>query len=385
MTEDSGFDEATLLEEAQVSAGGLSDFGPDDFREGLSVLCRTYDENPFTIAGRRRSRRRLVDLLATRLRVQEAFRTHPEVRERPITRPMVLTGLPRSGTSALFNLLGRDPAARPLLNWETRYPDPAEGLAPGEPDPRRDAIERYLAKGREKNPEFTKVHFASADTPEECVLLHAVACHGVQLGVEPMFEPYASWYRGQSLDGMYRYYADLLRLLDWQRPGERWLLKAPAHMWGIDSLLAVFPDVSIVWSHRDPLLCIASIASMTHLLAQSLIEADPKRLGPVVMEFYATSLERGLAVRDRCDASRFVDVNHDDIVEDGLAVAERVHGHFQLPFGDEARAAMQAHMQANPKGKHGKHQYDLESFGLDADAVRERFAHYVDRFQVKTH
>ncbi|NRA97785.1 MAG: sulfotransferase [Planctomycetes bacterium] len=379
-----GFDEAAILEDARAEAGGLSDFGADDFREGLSVLCRTYDENPFTTAGRRRSRRRLVDLLATRLRVQEAFRKHPEVRERRIEGPMVLTGLPRSGTSALFNLLGRDPAARPLLNWETRYPDPAEGLAPGAPDPRREAIERYLAKGREKNPEFTKVHFASADTPEECVLLHAVAFHGVQLGVEPMFAPYASWYRGQKLDGMYRYYADLLRLLDWQRPGERWLLKAPAHMWGIDALLAVFPDVSIVWSHRDPLLCIASIASMTHLLAQPLIDVDPKALGPVVMDFYATSLERGLAVRDGCDASRFVDVAHDDFVEDALAVADRIHRHFGLPLDGEARAAMQAHLEANPKGKHGTHRYDLESFGLDADRVRERFSDYVDRFQVKT-
>ena len=379
-----GFDEAAILEDARAEAGGLADFGADDFREGLSVLCRTYDENPFTETGRRRSRRRLVDLLVTRLKVQEAFRVHPESRERSIARPMVLTGLPRSGTSALFNLLGRDPAARPLLNWETRYPDPAEGLAPGQPDPRRDAIERYLAKGREKNPEFTKVHFASADTPEECVLLHAVAFHGVQLGVEPMFEPYASWYRVQKLDGMYRYYADLLRLLDWQRPGERWLLKAPAHMWGIDALLAVFPDVSIVWSHRDPLLCIASIASMTHILAKPLMDVDAKALGPVVMDFYATSLERGLAVRDRCDASRFVDIANDDFVEDALAVAERIHRHFGLPLEDEARAAMQAHLDANPKGKHGTHQYDLDSFGLDAARVRERFADYVDRFQVKT-
>ena len=183
---------------------------------------------------------------------------------------------------------------------------------------------------------------------------------------------------------MYTYYRKTLQLLDWQRPGERWLLKAPAHMWGIDALLAVFPDVSIVWSHRDPLLCIASIASMTHILAKPLMDVDAKALGPVVMDFYATSFERGLAVRDRCDASRFVDIAHDDFVEDALAVAERIHRHFGLPLEDEARAAMQAHLDANPKGKHGTHQYDLDSFGLDAARVRERFADYVDRFQVKT-
>ena len=160
---------------------------------------------------------------------------------------MVLTGLPRSGSSALFNLLASVPAARALLLWETQFPDPLEGAEAGAPDPRRAAIEAHYAKSREQNPEFTKIHFASADTPEECVLLHAYSMTGVHLGTEVMIEPYASWYRHHDLHGMYAYYKTLLQMLDWQRPGERWLLKAPAHMWGIDALIDTFPDVSIVW------------------------------------------------------------------------------------------------------------------------------------------
>ena len=143
----------------------------------------------------------------------------------------------------------------------------------------------------------------------------------VQMGVEIMLEPYASWYREQDLGPMYRYYRDLLCLLDWQRPGERWLLKAPAHMWAIEPLLDCFPDVSIVWSHRDPLLCTASICSMTHALADGLA-IDKTVLGPIVMDFYATSLERGLAARDRAGAASFVDVTHDEFVDDSLAVIE---------------------------------------------------------------
>ncbi len=296
---------------------------------------------------------------------------------------MILTGLPRSGTSALFNLLAKDPVTRPLRLWEARNPDPLDDLPQGANDPRRDALEARFAEGRKKNPEFTKVHFASADTPEECVLAQAFAFHGVQMGFEVMLEPYGSWYRSQDLHGLYAYYRDILKMLDWQRPGDRWLLKAPAHMWGIDAVIDTFPDVSIVWSHRNPLLCIASICSMTHLLMAPQMEVDKETLGPVVMDFYATSLERGLAARDRYESARFVDVTHDDFVADSLGVVSRIYDHFEIPFEAEARALMAEHIGANPKGKHGKHDYSLGEFGLDPDAVLARFQAYVERFGIQ--
>jgi len=383
MTSETTFDEERILGDARQAAGGLADFGKDDFREGLRTLLATYEANDWTDKGRRQNRRRVVGLLATRLKVQAALARHPDIRTRPIVKPMVLTGLPRSGTSALFNLLASDPDARALLLWETQFPEPAEGLAPGAPDPRRDMIEEYYRQSREKNPEFTKIHFASADTPEECVLLHAYALHGVHIGIEIMLEPYGSWFRRQDLRPMYAYYRDLLRLLDWQRPGTRWLLKAPAHMWGIDALIETFPDVSIVWSHRDPIACTASICSMTHALFGAKKEVDPAWLGPVVMDWYASSLERGLAVRDRSDPSRFVDVNHDEFVSDSMSVVETIYERFGMPLPDAARSAMERHVTNNPRGKHGAHSYDLETYGLTREVVLDRFAAYVDRFRIE--
>lgn len=372
----------SLLAEAR-RATGLGDFGDEAFRDGLDKLVATYNAAPLNERGRRRNRRRLIELLTTRLRIEDAWRRHPEILERRIERPMVLTGLPRSGTSALFNLLATDPVTRPLRLWEARNPDPLENLPAGASDPRRDALEARFAEGRKANPEFTKVHFASADTPEECVLAQAFAFHGVQMGIEVMLEPYGSWYRAQDLRGLYAYYRDILKMLDWQRPGERWLLKAPAHMWGIDALIETFPDVAIVWSHRNPLLCVASICSMTHLLMAPQMDVDKRDLGPVVMDFYATSLERGLAARDRHDGARFIDVGHDDFVADPMAVVGRIYDHFHLPLDAAARAAMASHADANPKGKHGKHEYGLEEYGLDPDRVRARFADYVDRFAIE--
>ncbi|MGH0035070.1 MAG: sulfotransferase family protein [Myxococcota bacterium] len=380
--QDVTFDADGLLAAAR-DATKLDDFGPDGFREPLEMLCRTYDENPFTPQGRKRSRRRLLQLLTTRLRVQAALARHPEVRERAIRRPMVLTGLPRSGTSALFNLLAADPSTRALRLWEAQFPDPLPGHPAGEDDPRRAAVDAWIARGREKNPEFAAIHFTHADSPEECVLLQANTLHGVHEGIEVMMEPYASWYRDQDLGPMYAEYRDLLRLLDWQRPGERWLLTAPAHLWAIDRLIETFPDVSIVWSHRDPRACVASICSMTHTLMASQMEPDARSLGPVVMDFYATSLERGLAARDRADPARFVDVAHDDFVADGLAVARRIYGHFGLDVGDAVRAEFEAHIAANPQGKHGRHEYALSDYGLDESQVLERFAPYIERFAIQ--
>lgn len=381
MAEALSFREESILAEARAAAG-LEDFGDESFRPGLRALLRTYAENPFSEKGRTRNRRRVVNLLVTRLKIEAALARHPEVLARPVAHPVVLTGLPRSATSALFNLLGEDPAARPLRLWETQCPDPLEGRPPAAEDPRRAAIEAYYAKGREKNPEWTRIHFTSADTPEECVLIHAYAFHGVQLGIEPLLEPYASWYQAQASDlrPLYAYQKKLMQLLDWQRPGERWLLKAPAHLWGLDALAAAFPDVAIVWTHRDPVACTASACSMTAALMTTLEGLDKRWLGPRVLEFYARSLDRGLGARERMDPARVVDVSHDEFVGDALGVARRVYAHFGLPLTGVALAAFEAHAAANPRAKHGRHEYDLEQFGLSEAGVRERFRAYQERF-----
>ncbi|HEY8121499.1 MAG TPA: sulfotransferase [Myxococcota bacterium] len=368
-----------LLAEARAAAK-LDDFGGDDFLPGLRALCGTYEASAWSEKGRTRNRRRLVSLLATRLKLEAALAQHPEILARPVKQPVVLTGLPRSGTSALFSLLGADPAARPLRLWETQCPDPL-ALPPGTPDPRRAAIEAYYAQGREKRPEFTKIHFTSADTPEECVLLHAYAMHGVQMGVEVFVEPYASWYQAETADlrGLYAYQKRLMQLLDWQRPGERWLLKAPAHLWGFDALIATFPDVAVVWNHRDPVACIASACSMTQALMATL-SFDPKQLGPAVLEFYARSLDRGLAWREKADPARFFDVPYAELTAEPLACAERIYAHFALPLPPASRDALRAFAAEHPEGKHGKHEYELAQYGLDEERVRARFASYGARF-----
>jgi hypothetical protein len=381
-TELADLSEESLLDEARTQAR-LSDFGDPAFREGLGVLLETYRTTAnLSPGGRKRTRRRLVQLLATRLRVEDAWKRHPEVRALPIRRPVYLTGLPRTGTSALFNLLGADPQHRPLLMWEGLFPDPLEGLPAGAPDPRREALRRLNERDRERNPDFDKIHYVTVDMPEECVLLQAHTFCDAQMGIEPLMEPYASWFQRQDLRPAYRYYADLLRLLQWQRPGERWLLKSPAHLWALDVLIEMFPDACMIWTHRSPLEMMGSYCSMMAMLMAIRACFDPKELGPTVLEYLARSLERALAARERIDARRFFDVDYRAFVADPVGTLRRIYGHFELPFGPEQEAALAGHARANPQGKHGAHRYSLEEYGLSAEAVRERLAFYLDRFDV---
>ena len=121
---------------------------------------------------------------------------------------------------------------------------------------------------------------------------------------------------------------------------------------------------------------------MTHMLMKDQVEMSKAELGPVVMDFYATSLERGLAVRDQCDPARFIDVNHDSFVNDSMGVARQIYDHFELDLGEAAVQAMDQHIEANPKGQHGEHRYQLDDWGLTKEEVQTRFAPYIDRFRI---
>jgi hypothetical protein len=371
-----------LLAEARQQTG-LDDFGDDRFREGLRVLVRTYDTTAnLSARGRKSTRRRLVQLLANRLEIEEAFKRHPEIREREIRSPVYLTGLPRTGTSALFNLLDIDPAARALLLWEGTFPDPLDNVAPGDEDPRLVMLRDYYESLRKKNPSFDRIHYVRADGPEECVLLLAHTFCDAQMGIEPLMEPYASWFQSQDLGWSYAYYRDLLKLLDWQRPGERWLLKSPAHLWALDVLVDLFPDACIIQTHRNPLQIIPSYCSMMAALMAIRESFDPKQLGPTVLEYLARSLERAMAARDRLGPDRFLDVDYRRFVSEPMATVEAIYGKFDLELGAATVEAMARHVRENPRAKHGEHSYSLEEYGLTADAVRTRLAGYIARFDV---
>jgi len=380
MTTDSqsvSFDADELIAKA-VKQTGFSDFGSLPYREGLEVLLETYDKNILDPEGRKRCQGRVIGQLATRLRCEEAFKQIPEHEQQEIIAPIFVTGLPRSGTSALLNLLTAAPENRGLLQWEVQFPDPWPGSQPGQEDPRYQPLADALSSA--ENAAFRKIHYVDADTPEECVMIHAFAFTGVQLGFEIMLEPYRSWLLAQDLEPMYAYQRKQLQLLNWRMPGERWMLKAPAHMLGIDAIVKVFPDARFIWCHRNPQQVVPSINSMNRVVmgmyAGDTSHMDPHKIGRDVMDWYAMSLERGLAERAKLPAEHFVDCSQQEFVDHPMELAERIYTSFDLPLSDDSRAALQAHVDANPKGKHGKHEYDLATYGLTEEIIDQRFEFY---------
>jgi hypothetical protein len=371
------FNAAELIARA-VAQTGFDDFGDLPLGDGLDVLLQTYDRHVLDPAGRKRCADRVVNLLATRLRCEDAFKRVEGLEEQIIEPPVFVTGLPRSGTSALINLLSKAEENRALLQWEIHFPDPWRGSAPGDQDPRYAPLKKAM-EGMQDSA-FRKIHYVDADTPEECVMLHALAFTGVQLGFEIQLEPYRSWLLAQDLRPMYAYQKRLLQLLNWRNRGQRWMLKAPAHMLALDAISEVFPGARFVWCHRDPQAVVPSINSMNKVVmamyAGDCSHLDSHELAHKVMDWYAMSLSKGLKMREQMPADLFVDCSQQELVEQPMAVVERMHKAFGLPLADTSRAAMQAHVDANPKGKYGRHEYDLASWGLSKEVIAERFAFY---------
>jgi hypothetical protein len=171
-------------------------------------------------------------------------------------------------------------------------------------------------------------------------------------------------------------------MIDWQRPGDRWLLKSPAHVWALDILIEMFPDVCLIMTHRNPLEVVSSYCSMMDALMISRDRFDRRQLGPVVLEHLARGLERALAVRDASDPMRFIDVDFAAFVDDSMSEVRRIYDHFELDLPAAAAATMQSYVGDNPRGKHGAHEHELDKYGLTPDAIRNRLASYIDRFDL---
>lgn len=359
---------------------GLDDFGDAAFEEGLAVLIDTYNRSGFDEAAQSRNRARLVSLLVERLKIEQAFAEHPEIRDERIVAPVYLTGLPRTGTSALLNLLACDPGTRSMALWEGLSPSPLPGNPPKQEDHRYIAQVEFLTAVYEKNPEWGAIHHTSADTPEECIHLLNHTFDDVQFGVECLMEPYGSWFRSRDHRAAYAYYADLLRMLQWRRPGGgRFLLKSPAHLWAIDVLSELFNDSSFIITHRNPVESVGSYASMMESMMGGR-SYDTHDLGPVVLDYLAAKMDHAMSCMDDMDPSRIIHVGYDDFVGDPVATAARIYDHFGMPLSDDLREVMVDHVTDHPRGEFGVHEYDLADYGLTPDVIEARFSTYMDRF-----
>jgi hypothetical protein len=371
-------DPQLLIDEAR-RATGLDDFHEDGFRDGFEALVETYNRLSLTEIGEIYIPSRLASNLATRLRLVETWQHHPEIRERSLGSPLYVVGLWRSGTSSLLNRLAADPRNRPLLFWEGYFPDPATE----HPDPRIQQLRERIDMGR--TAELDAIHYIDVDLPEECIVLLFHTFRDQRHGIEPVLEPYASWFAKRDFGPAYDYYLDALRTLDWRRPPPsegRWLLKAPAHLWALEELVTRVPDARFVWTHRDPAEVVASYCSLQTTIADSRFAVfDRPTIGPLLMEYVAQCIDAAMSARDRLgDALHVVDVDYRQEVSDPFGVCEAVYEAHGLALDGALADTFREHSAAHPQHEHGRHIYRLDDYGLSTEQVRERFLSYLERF-----
>ena len=376
-----------VLEAAAIDAAGVGDFGDPLHREPLALLCETVpSEGNLSPMGLVSAHGQLVGFLRNKLLVEDLLARHPEIHDIEIVAPIVIAGLPRTGTTHLHNLVSADPALRSLPYWESLEPVPPldeQGVA-HDVDPRYVRCEAALAGFNGALPYFKRMHDMYPEHVHEEIQLLGI---GLSTMLFETMAPMPTWrdrYLATDQTPFYAYLKTILKVLQFLGGGERWVLKSPQHLEQFGPLLSVFPDATVVVTHRDPVSITASFSTMVTYSAR--MSARPEALHNVGT-YWVDRIERMLRAcvddRDQLPADSSIDVLFADFMADDIAMVRKIYEVADQPFTDASLAAMEAFMVAHPRGKHGAVRYDLGDFGVDPAERREALRFYTDRFPVR--
>ena len=374
--------DADALHARAIADTGLDDFGPDDYRERLDVyLAALHDIDGMHAPGIVNFFGQLSQWLKNRLLLTDLLTRHPEIHNVELLPPVVIAGLPRTGTTHLHNLLGAAPSFRTLPYWESFEPFPLPSEEGIEPDPRAARMDIAVTVMNTLMPHFALMHEMTTEHVHEEIQLLANDFSTMFMETLAYVPRWESYYLAHDQTSTYEYLVTQLKALQFLRGGRRWLLKSPQHLEQLPVLDKVFPGVAVVCTHRDPVPVAISMVAMLAYTART-------HRSPVPVEEIAAGwidrLELMLAAlvgdRDVIPPDRSIDVSFDDFMADQLGVAEQVYGLVGEPMTDEVRAAMAEYLGGHQRGRLGKVLTSCEMFGLNEDDLRERFAPYVSRF-----
>ncbi|BCJ41195.1 sulfotransferase [Actinoplanes ianthinogenes] len=341
---------------------GLDDFGADDYREGMGVLLRAYAKQAtLTPDGSRMSRGLVRAALVSRLLSEAAWKQFPEHASVPIVRPVFVTGLPRTGTTALHRLLAADPAHQGLELWLTEAPQPRPPRESWDENPVYAMLRDGYARA---DPSLLGAHYIAADQVEECWRLLRQSMMSVSFECLAHVPEYSAWLAGQDWTGAYLRHRRNLQLIGLHDRERRWVLKNPSHLFALDALLAAYPDAVVIQTHRAPRTVIASVCSLN---ARACAGWSPLFRGEVLGRAQVALWSRGLRTfavdRARHDPAHFIDVDYDDLTSDPQGTVEMIYDRLGAPPPPVATAP--------PRGP--AHRYDLADFGLTAAEVDAAF------------
>jgi hypothetical protein len=373
-------DADTLLDRAGATAG-LDDFGPGDFRVGLDTLLDSYErDTDLTPAAAVDVVDDLLRRLVNRLEVESWYGDHPEIDDVPVLGPVDINGLPRTGTTALANMLSLDPQFRSLRQWEQVRPCPPPTADGEATDERRLAL---VAEYEQVPAELKAMHLYDADASVEDTWLLGMAFHGQQYTV-PVYG-YHAWWRIADAGPAYAYHRRVVKLLASRRPPHLWLFKAPHHNFHLEAIVGAYPDARFVVTHRDPARAVPSWASLVSAIfppgARGL---DLHRLGREVANHLRVGVEQAMAARARLGDARFLDVHHPEFVADPMGTVRRVYDFLGYELTPSVERTIADWTVANRSGAQGTHHYTAEQFGLTESQLRDDYRAYIDHFDITT-
>jgi hypothetical protein len=368
-----------------IANTGLDDFGGDEWREGLEVLCdssmREADGHTFA---RITQKAMYTGLLEKRLRLVQWAKDYPSVREERITAPFVVLGLPRTGTTLLSHLMDLDPRARSLTGWESSALVPPPTLATRAEDPRlAEEIKRAEALPK-LMPPAPAMHPFGATLPTECVTLHMLDFRSLGFETQVLAPTYGSWLEQCDMRSAYAIHELALQTLQSTIPTGHWSLKTPNHLWALDALLERYPDARLVWTHRDPKKVVPSVASLNTAFYRTWSNnADPVATGRAWAHKLLLAVSRGMEHDDAQEGKAWCHhLQYEDLMKDPVEAVRGIYAHFGRDLDPLHEKRMRVWMATRPQDTFGRHRYAMRDFGFTPEGLDEMFADYCERFDV---
>ena len=351
--------------------------------EGLRVLIDSINsESQANAFGNLAIKGLLERTLYGRLKIEQELSNNSEIAKRPITQPVFIIGMPRTGTTILHALMHEDPAHRSPLAWECLLPHPVPTPADFEDNPQLKTIEKEFGQLFKLVPDFQKKHHMSAVSPQECIGLNMLDFNSFQTCAQVYIPSYFKWFMNEADRlGTIKFHKKFLQYLESGGvKGERWLLKSPVHLMRLEEIFEVYPDARIIMTHRHPNKVVASAASLISSVRSLYSDhEDELRSGAEQLDVWSECFNRFLESRKKLNKEdQIIDLKFEDFVKDQMATVKSIYNRFGWDLNDEAQARMRKFLAQNPKDKHGAHNYTLEQFGLTEEVIEKKYRHYIN-------
>lgn len=379
-------DASDQLHELVAGEVGSDDFGPGDYLPGLQVLLQSMDYDPrFTELGRRAAWGGVVGVLRGRGLAVKSMGENPGFDAQPILDPVVITGIPRTGTTALHRLMAVDPRFQGLQSWLLDAPMPRPPVTTWQSHPQ---FRRSVAALEARNaaaPQKRAAHNVVASEVHECCMVLRQSFVSNLWTCGHSAATYDAWWQAQSEAPAYRHYYRCVQLIGSSEPGKRWLLKNPGHIEHLDLLFAIYPQAKVIQTHRDPAKAIPSLVSLLMQTHSRFEEGRQDQRAEIMMRRetakWANALRKADKVR-KAHPGQVLDIVHADFHRDPMAVLERIYAFIGWDITDATRQHFATRIAEKPELQFGAHRYSIEGFGMSEEGAREPFGSYIQRFDL---